>query len=110
MTDLQPQLEETRCQELTYLAFLIVQVSASKEGRKLSRKKAPLKTQGFGPYLNKPFRVPITRKEAPTGNSSQSSNQSFFSVRGNQISEAPGVIFDPTLGDEGMETPPPMTP
>ena len=25
----------------------------------------------------------------------------------NQISEAPGVVFDPTIGEEGMETPPP---
>ena len=24
--------------------------------------------------------------------------------------EAPGVVFDPTLGDEGVETPPPITP
>ena len=24
-----------------------------------------------------------------------------------QISEAPGVVFDPTIGDEGVETPPP---
>ena len=31
----------------------------------------------------------------------------FPQVRGNQTSEAPGVVFDPTLGDEGMETPPP---
>ena len=28
----------------------------------------------------------------------------------NQISEAPGVVFDPTIGDEGVETLPPMTP
>ena len=26
---------------------------------------------------------------------------------GNRTSEAPGVVFDPTLGDEGVETPPP---
>ena len=25
----------------------------------------------------------------------------------NQTSEAPGVVFDPTIGDEGVETPPP---
>ena len=31
----------------------------------------------------------------------------FPQVRGNQTSEAPGVVFDPTQGDEGMETPPP---
>ena len=31
----------------------------------------------------------------------------FPQVGGNRTSEAPGVVFDPTLGDEGMETPPP---
>ena len=31
----------------------------------------------------------------------------FPQVGGNRTSEDPGVIFDPTLGDEGMETPPP---
>ena len=31
----------------------------------------------------------------------------FSQVGGNRISEAPRVVFDPTLGDEGMETPPP---
>ena len=29
---------------------------------------------------------------------------------GNRPSEAPRVVFDPITGDEGMETPPPMTP
>ena len=31
----------------------------------------------------------------------------FPQVGGNQTSEAPGVVFDPTQGDEGVETPPP---
>ena len=31
----------------------------------------------------------------------------FPQTGGNQTSEAPGVVFDPTLGDEGMENPPP---
>ena len=31
----------------------------------------------------------------------------FPQVGGNRTSEAPGVIFNPTQGDEGMETPPP---
>ena len=31
----------------------------------------------------------------------------FPRVGGNQILEAPGVVFNPTQGDEGMETPPP---
>ena len=35
---------------------------------------------------------------------------SFPQVGGNRISEAPGVVFNPTPGDEVVETPPPMTP
>ena len=31
----------------------------------------------------------------------------FPQAWGNRISEAPGVVFDPTIGDEGVETPPP---
>ena len=31
----------------------------------------------------------------------------FPQVRRNQTQEASGVVFDPTQGDEGMETPPP---
>ena len=31
----------------------------------------------------------------------------FVQTGGNQTSEAPGVVFDTTLGDEGVETPPP---
>ena len=31
----------------------------------------------------------------------------FPQVGENRTSEAPGVIFDPTQGDEGVETPPP---
>ena len=37
----------------------------------------------------------------------------FPQAGGNRTSEAPGVIFDPTLGDEGVDPPPhfpPMTP
>ena len=40
-------------------------------------------------------------------NSSQSSNQSFPQVGGNQTQEASGVVFDSIQGDEGVETPPP---
>ena len=29
----------------------------------------------------------------------------FPQTGGKQISEAPGVVFDPTTGDEGVETP-----
>ena len=31
----------------------------------------------------------------------------FSQVGGNRTSEAPGVVFNPTQGDEGVETPPP---
>ena len=31
----------------------------------------------------------------------------FPQVGGNRTSKAPGVVFDPTQGDEGVETPPP---
>ena len=80
------------------------QVSTSEGWRGLPPKKRHF--QGFGPYQNKPFRGlqhnkqrGSYRKHPYGGNFSQSSNQSF--------SEAPGVIFDPTQGDEGMKTPPP---
>ena len=71
-------------------------------------KKAPQKT--LRPYQNKPFRGPhkkrgTYRKRPYGGNSSQNSNQSFSSGRGNQNSEAPGVVFDHTIGEEGVETP-----
>ena len=34
----------------------------------------------------------------------------FPQAGGNRTSEAPGVIFDPTLGDEGVDPPPPPLP
>ena len=57
--------------------------------------------------------VPTTRKEAPTGNAPLGATphkaviNHFPQVGGNQTSEAPGVVFDPTTGGEGVETPPP---
>ena len=89
ITLLQPQLWETRRQELAFLALILVKVSTS-EGRRLSSKKAFLKTQGFEPYQNKPFcgshnkKRGSYRKRPYGGNSSQSSNQSFSSGRGKQ--------------------------
>ena len=70
-------------------------------------------SQGYGPYKNKPFCGPHNKKEAPTGNAPmwatphKAVTNCFPQVVGNRTSEAPGVVFDPTLGDEGMETPPP---
>ena len=113
MTLLQPHLGETRHQEL--LAFLLVQVSTCK-GRGLPPQKAPLKTLRVSdPIQLSPFMVLTNRKEAPTGNAPMGATahksvaNRFPQVGGNQTSEAPGVIFDPTIGDEGVETPPPMT-
>ena len=63
------------------------------------------------PIKTSPFVVPTTRKEAPTGNAPMGTTplkavtNHFPQVGGNRILEAPGVIFDPTLGDEGVKTP-----
>ena len=52
-----------------------------------------------------------TRKEAPTGNVPTGATplkavtNRFPPTEENQISEAQEVIFDPTMGDEGVETP-----
>ena len=85
------------------MAFLVVQVSV-KEGKDFLLKKGTSKDdQGFGPHQNKPFRGPHNKKRGSYkkrpcgGNSSQSSNQSFFS------NMAPRVVFDPTLGGEHLE-------
>ena len=80
-----------------------------------SFKKAPLKTlRVLDPIKTSPFVVPTTtRKEAPTGNAPMGAiplkavTNRFSQVGGNQTSEAPEVVFDPTQGDVGVETPPP---
>ena len=113
MTLLQPHLGEMRRQELGNSPFWDSSLFKSqlvKEGEDFLLKKGTSKdSQGFGPY--KPFRGPHNKKRGSYrkrpygGNSSQSSNQSFSSGGGNRTSEAPGVVFDPTTGGEGMETP-----
>ena len=119
ITLLQPQLGETRCQELRNSPFWHSSVFKSqlvKEGEDFLLKKGTSKdSQGFGPSQS--FRGSHNKKRGSYrkcpygGNSSQSSNHSFSSGRGKpNFIEAPGVVFDPTIGDEGMETPPPMTP
>ena len=127
VTLLQPHLGKTRCQELGNSPFWHSSLFKSqlvKEGEDFLLKKGTSKdSQGFGRYQNKPFQGPHNKKRGSYrkrpygGNSSQSSNQShkavtnrFPQVGGNRTSEAPGAIFDPTLGDEDVETPPPMTP
>ena len=74
----------SRTQECTLLAFLVVQVSVSQGGRRLTPQKAPLKMlRVLDPIKITHFVVPVIRKEAATGNdSSQSSNLSFSSGRG----------------------------
>ena len=60
--------------------------------------------------------VPTIRKEAPTGNAPTGATphkavtNRFPQVGGDRTSEARGAVFDPSLGDESMETPPPNTP
>ena len=78
------------------------------------KKGTPKDSQGFGPYQKKPFHGPHhNKKEAPTGNAPMGAiphkavTNRFPQVGGNRTSEASGVVFDPTQGDEGMETPPP---
>ena len=58
--------------------------------------------------------VPTTiRKEAPTGNAPMGAIppkaviNHFPQIGGNQTTEASELVFDPTQGDRGMETPPP---
>ena len=92
MTLLQPQLGETRRQELRNSSFWdpsLFQSQLVKEGEDYLLKKGTSKdSQGFAPYQNKPFCGPHNKKRGSYrkrpygGNSSQSSNQSFSSGRG----------------------------
>ena len=93
MTLLQPHLGETKRQELRNSPFWHCSLFKSqlvKEGEDFFLKKGTSKdSQGFAPYQNKPFRGPHNKKRGSYrkhpygGNSSQSSNQSFSSGRGN---------------------------
>ena len=55
--------------------------------------------------------VPTTREEAPTGNTPMGATphkavtNRFPQEGGNRTSEAPGVVLDPIIGEEGVETP-----
>ena len=93
MSHLQPQLGETRRQELRNSSLWtrsLFNSQSVKEGEDFLLKKGTSKdTQGFGPYQNKPFRGShhnkrrgSYRKRPFGGNSSQSSNYSFPSSRG----------------------------
>ena len=114
MTLLQPQLGETRRQELRNSSFWdpsLFESQLVKEGEDFLLKIGTSKdSQGFAPYQNKPFRGPHKkrgsyRKRSYGGNSSQSRRSCFPQEGENRTSEAPEVIFDPTIGEGGVETP-----
>ena len=86
MTQLHPQLGETRCQELRNVSFWpssLFQSQLVKEGEDFLLKKGTSKdSQGFGPYQNKPFCGPHKkrgsyRKRPYGGNSSQAVTNRF---------------------------------
>ena len=89
-----------------------------KDGEDFLLKKAPLKIHRVLDLIKtSPFVVPTTiRKEAPTGNVPMGAIppkaviNRFPQVGGNRTTETSEVVLDPTQGDEGVETPPPMTP
>ena len=118
MTLLQPQLGETRRQELRNSSFWdpsLFQSQLVKEGEDFLLKKGTSKdSQGFAPYQNKPFRGPTTREEAPYwkrpygGNSSQSSNQSFSSGRGKPNFRGSRGRFRPHHRGRGRGNPTPQ--
>ena len=118
MTLLHPHLGDSRCQELRNSSFWPTPLFKSqlvKDGEDFLLKKGTSKnTQGLDPIKTSPFVVPTTaRKEALTGNAPMGAiphkavTNRFPLAEVNQTSEAPGVIFNPTTGDKGMETPPP---
>ena len=110
MTLLQPQLGDTRRQELRNSPFWPPSLFNSqlvKEGEDFLLKKVPLKMlRILDPIKTSPFMVPTIRKEVLTGNTPMGATplkavtNRFPQVGGNQI-------FDPILGDKDVETPPP---
>ena len=118
MTLLQPHLGDLRHQELRNSPFWPTPLFKSqllKDGEDFLLKKAPLKTvRVLDSIKTSPFLVPTTtRKEAPTENALMEAiplkavTNRFPQVGGNRNSETPRVVFDPTQGDEDVETPPP---
>ena len=115
MTLLQPQLGETRRQELRNSSFWdpsLFQSQLVKEGEDFLLKKGTSKdSPGFGPY--KPFRGPHKkrgsyRKRPYVGNSSQSSNQSFSSGRGKPNFRGSRGRFRPHRRARGRGNPSPQ--
>ena len=118
MTLLQPQLGETRCQELRNSSFWdpsLFQSQLVKEGEDFLLKKGTSKdSQGFAPYQNKPFRGPHNKRRGSYrklpygGNSSQSSNQSFSSGRGKPNFRGSRGRFRPHNRGRGRGNPSPQ--
>ena len=117
MTLLQPHLRDLRRQELRNLPFWPTPLFKSqqvKDEEQFLLKKAPLKNlRVLDPIKINPLVAPTIRKEAPIGNAPMTATHHkavtnrFPLVGGNQTAEAPKVVFDPTQGDKGVETPPP---
>ena len=118
MTLLHPHMGESRRQELRNSPFWpspLFKSQLVKDGEDFLLKKALTKTHGvLDPIKTSPFVVPTTtRKEAPTGNTPMGAippkavTNRFPLTEENKTSEAPGVVFDPTIGDGGVEIPPP---
>ena len=115
MTLLHPQLGETRHQELRNSSFWdpsLFQSQLVKEGEDfLLRKGTSKDPQGLAPHQNKPFCGPHNKKRGSYrkrpygGNSSQSSNQSFSSGRGNFRGSR--GRFRPHHRERGHGNPPP---
>ena len=117
MTLLHPHLGESRRQELRNSPFWpspLFKSQLVKDGEDFLLKKSLTKTlRVLDPIKTSPFVVLTTiRKEAPTGNAPMGAippkaiTNRFPLTEENQTSEAPGVVFDPTTGDKGVETPP----
>ena len=117
MTLLQPQLGETRRQELRNSPFCHSSLFKSqlvKEGENFLLKKGTSKdSQGFGNYQNKPFRGPHNKKRGSYrkrpygGNSSQSSNQLFSSGRVKPSFRGSRDHFRPHPRGRGLRNPSP---
>ena len=114
MTLLHPQLGETRRQELRNSSFWgpsLFESQLVKEGEDFLLKKGTSKdSQGFAPYQNKPFRGPHKKRgsyrKRPYGAIPLKAVTSPFPrEEENPTSEAPGVVFDPTIEEGGVETP-----
>ena len=116
MTLLQPHLGDSRCQELRNSPFWpspLFKSQLAKDREDFLLKKSTLKdSQGFGPYQNRPFRGPHHNKKRGSyrkcpygGNSSQSSNQSVSSGRGESNSRGFRVVFRPHSRGRGRGNP-----